>query len=177
MNKFYIIVPILMLVVFGFIYKDFSTKYAIQMEEEAAALAAEEAEAAAQKAEAERKAKEDADRRTAEREAEEAAKLAKRLADWEAKGAEIAKATAEFNAEADKLAAEAAELELQLRAVRNERDTKAGEAFDLTKKVEMARISKRTAELEIQRMTAMLSKRAEESSMTAMPDLAPSSGR
>ncbi len=177
MNKFYIIVPLILMVVFGFIYKDFSTKYEIQEAEEAAALQAAEEAAATQKAEAERKAKEDADRRTAEREADEAAKLAERRAKWEAAGAAIAKATAEANAEADKLAAEAADLELQLREIRNQRDAKAAEAFELTKEVELARIAKRTAELDIQRMTAMVAKEAENSALTAMPDLAPPASR
>ena len=173
MNKLYIIVPVLLMVGFGFIYKDFSAKDELKKIEVAAALKADAEAQAAQKLEAERKSKEDAARRTAEREAEEAVKLAKRRADREAASQKIADATAEYNAEADKLAKEAADLELKLREIRNQRDAVSAEAFELTKKVEMARIDKRTAELEIQRMTAMVSKRAEESSMTKMPDLAP----
>ncbi|WP_221030179.1 hypothetical protein [Actomonas aquatica] len=172
MNKSYIIVPILLMVGFGFIYKKAAHDIELVEQQEQAELDAKAAEEAAIKAEAERQAKEDAERRTAEREADEAAKEAKKRADWEARGIEIAEATAEANAEADKLAEQAAELELKLRATRNERDAQAGEAFDLAKKVELARIAKRNAELEIQRMTAMVTKRAEESTLTEMPELA-----
>ena len=41
-------------------------------------------------------------------------------------------------------------------------------AFD-AKKVELARIARRTAELEIQRTTEMITRRAEQSSMTRPP--------
>ena len=173
MNKLYIIVPLVLMVGFGFIYKDFSAKDELKKIEAAATLKAEAEAEPARKREAERISKEDADRRTAEREAEEAARLAKRRAEREAASQKIADDTNAFNTEANKLAAEAADLELKLRDIRNQRDAVAAEAFELTKQVEMPRIDKRTAELEIQRMTAMISKRAEESSMTKLPDLAP----
>jgi hypothetical protein len=169
MNKFYIIVPVIMMAIFGFIYSDFTKKDALRVEQEAAVLKAEADAEAAQKAEAERQAKEDAARRTAEREAEEARKIAERREKWETAGQQIADSTAKYKAEADKFAAEAQDLELQLLAVRGDREKVSGEAFNLSKEVELARIAKRNAELQVQRMTEMVSKRAADSSLTKMP--------
>ncbi|MCF3651789.1 hypothetical protein [Synoicihabitans lomoniglobus] len=176
MNKFYIIVPVIMMAIFGFIYSDFTKKDAIRVEHEAAELKAIADAEAAEKAEAERQAKEDAARRTAEREADEARKIAERREKWEAVGQQIADSTAKYKAEADKFSAEAQDLEIQLLEIRGEREKVASEAFNLRKDVELARIAKRNAELQVQRMTEMVSKRAAESSLTKMP-AAPAPGR
>lgn len=173
MNKFYIIVPVVLLGIFGFFYNGFTKEYAIQQAQEEAARVAEEQRVAAEKAEADIRAKEDADRRTAERDAEEARKVAERRAKWEAAGKDIADSTAKFKAETAKLSQEAQDLEIALLEIRKQRETAASEAFDLTKKVEMARIEKRNAELQVQRMTEMVSKRAADSSLTKLPDLTP----
>ena len=51
------------------------------------------------------------------------------------------------------------------------------EAFTLMKEVEAARIAKRNAELEVQRMAQMVSDKAENSVLVKQPILPPEPGR
>ena len=169
MKKSYIFAPIILMAIFGYIYKNFTVENAIKEAEKAQQIADVAAAEAAQKAEAERRAKEDADRRTAEREADEAKKLAERRAKWAAAGQEIADDTAKYNAEADKFAKSVAELEITLLETRNKQQALNTETFELMKKVEMARIAKRTAELKEQRFVEMVAMKAKESEMAQMP--------
>ena len=66
-------------------------------------------------------------------------------------------------------AKEAAKLDASLAATRQAKDKANREAFDLAKQVELAKVSKRNAEFDIQRTTEMISKRAEQSSLTRPP--------
>ena len=65
----------------------------------------------------------------------------------------------------DAFAKEASQLEVQLNAMRQQKEKLNSETFELQKQVELARVAKRTAELEIQRMTDMISKRAADSAL------------
>ena len=121
------------------------------------------------KAEIEAKARQDAEKRAAQRAAEEAKKEADRLAKWEAVGREIQEATEKHNADADHFAKRAAELELQLSALRTQKEQLNREAFELAKQVELGKINRRTAELEIQRITEMISRKAAASSLAHAP--------
>jgi hypothetical protein len=160
MNKLYVLVPILLTLAFSGVFvvhqKDAeANKVAV------AAEAAQRAEAeAAKKAEAERQAREDAERRTAERLAEEKRKEEEKRAKWEAAGQQIADDTATYLAQAEKNAAELKALEDKLASLRAEKDSAGQAAFDLAKQVEAARIAKRNAELEIQRLVEMTARRA-----------------
>lgn len=160
MNKLYFFVPGLLLAVFAGVYVMHSRDAA----EKAATVAADEtrrveAERAA-RSEAERLAKEDADRRAAERLAEEKRKEDERRVKWEAASRQIADDTANYRAQAEKNAAEAKALENQLSELRAEKDRAGQAAFDLAKNVEAARIQKRNAELEIQRMVEAVARKA-----------------
>lgn len=175
MNKTYIIVPVVLLAIFMVFYFNFSKEAEIK---EAARIEREALEAeqkAAEKRAAEARAKEDADRRAAERDAEEARKEAERRAKWDAVGREIAEATQKYNAEADRYAKQAAQLEMQLLELRNQKQKAAAEAFELQKQVGLAQIAKRNAEMEVQRMTEMVSRRAAESALTRPPATATAS--
>lgn len=160
MNKLYLIVPALLLACFGGVYamhtKDAAAKAAIVAAEDAKKAEAEKAK----KAEAERLAKEDADRRTAERLADEKRKEDERRAKWEATGRQIAQDTATYQAQAEKNLAEAKALEGKLSALRAEKDNASQASFDVAKDVEAARIQKRNAELEIQRLVESVARRA-----------------
>lgn len=173
MKKFYILVPIILTGVFIFVYMNFAKDYALEQEREAQEKAAVAQAEADRKAENERIAKADAERRAADRAAEEARKDAERRQKWEDAGKEIADASAKFNADADKYAKEAAELEIQLANTRDLKEKASREAFELAKRVELARIAKRNAELEIQRMTEMIARRAAESAMTQVAAAVP----
>jgi len=117
----------------------------------------------------EAKARADADERTRKREEETAKKEADRRAKWDAQGQEIADATKKYTAQAEASAKQVADLEAQLVALRKQKETSGRESFELLKKVELARIDKRNAELEIQRIHAMVAKRATESSAAQLP--------
>ncbi len=124
---------------------------------------------AAKKAEIEAKARADAERRAAERAAADAKKEAEKVAKWEAENRHIQEETDGYNAKANAYAKQASELDIQLTKLRAEKDRLIREAFEFAKQVEQARIEKRNAELEIQRMTDMISKKAADSSLTRAP--------
>jgi len=138
-------------------------------EEAAAAKKAEEI----RKAAIETKAREDAQKRTAQRAAEEARKEAEKVAKWEADGKKIQETTDQYNAEADLSAKKAADLEVQLSALRMAKEKVNREAFELSKEVERKKIARRDAELEIQRTTTMVANKAAESSLVRVPVMPP----
>ena len=118
---------------------------------------------------AETKARDDAKKRQEERDAEEKKKLDEKMARQAADDKKVSDQTAEYTAKANAAAKQVAALEIELDRLRKEKDKTSREAFDLAKQVELARIARRNAELEIQRMTEMVSRRAAESSMTKPP--------
>lgn len=160
MNKLYIIAPLALTLAFSGIYVSHSK----QAEEKAAVakLEAEKsaAEALAKKQEAERQAREDAERRAAEREAEEKRKADEKAAKWAAQGQTIAADTAQYQAQAEKNAAELRELEAKLDALRAEKEQAIRTNFDFALEIEAARVAKRNAELEIQRLVEMTARKA-----------------
>jgi hypothetical protein len=158
-----------MLAVFLFFYLSHMKELEIRDKQRAAELAVQQKEEADRKAAIEAKAREDAERRAAERAAAEAKKEADRLAKWEAENKRIQDATNEANAKGDAFAKEISQLDVQLNGLRAEKERLNREAFEFSKQVEQARIAKRNAELEIQRMTDMIAKKAAESSLTRMP--------
>ena len=173
MNKSYIIVPLIALGIFVYFHNDFSKKDAIKQEAELVEKQAEEKRVAEEKAEAERLSKEEAAKRTAEREAAEAAKIAEREAKWKAQGDEIAQYTAEANAAADEHQKNINALELKLAGLRKDRENVKQEVYDAMKSVESARIAKRNAEREVQRMAQMVTQKAETSVLVEKPILPP----
>jgi chromosome segregation ATPase len=173
MNKSYIFVPLIALGIFVFFHNDFSKKDAVKKAAEMVEKQAEEQRKAEEKAEAERISKEEAAKRTAEREAAEAAKIAEREAKWKAQGDEIAQYTAEAKAASDEHQANINKLELQLTGLRKDRENLKQEAYDAMKGVEAARIAKRNAELEVQRMAQMVTQKAETSVLVKKPILPP----
>ncbi|MBW7893529.1 MAG: hypothetical protein H3C27_00320 [Opitutaceae bacterium] len=170
----YFIVPGILTVIFTFFYlthsKEAAEKERIRKEQ----VALVQAEEAAKKAEIEAKAREDAAKRAAEREAEAAAKEAERVAKWEAEGQRIQADTDQYNAEADKLSHDISELQVTLDSLYRTKERTNDEVLQLAKRVERARIDGQTADLEIQRLTEMIVRRADASSLTRLPAAAPS---
>jgi hypothetical protein len=121
------------------------------------------------KKEAEDRAREDAAKKQAEREAEEKKKEDERRAKQMAADKEIRDGTNAALAEADKYSKEANALQIELDRLQKEKDRLGREAFDLAKQVEAAKVDRRNAELESQRMIEMISRRASESSLVRMP--------
>lgn len=165
----YLIAPGLMLA--GFIVLYFSHAEALHQKEAAlkAKIEQERIEAEEKKKVAEAKAREDAKKRQEERDAEEKKKQDEKAARQAADDQKVRDQTAEYTGKANAAAKQVAALEIELDRLRKEKDKTSREAFELAKQVELARIARRNAELEIQRMTEMVSRRAAESSMTKPP--------
>lgn len=173
----YFIAPVIMLVIFTFFYfahADEVAKLEVIRKEKAELAAQAEAE---RKAQIEEEARIDAEERAAERLAKAAQKEADRIAKWEKETAEIKQETAAHKAEADKHAAKIAALEIELDSLRKATAKANAEELALAKRVEDARIAKRTAELEIQRKTEMMIRTAERSAVAQMPPPPETKGR
>ena len=167
----YLIFPSVMLAGFLVIY--FSHKEKAEAKERAhiAHVAKEKAEADDKKKAAEAKAREDARKRQEERDAEEKRKTEEKEAKQAADDKKVRDQTAEYTAKVDTNQKQVNALEAELERLRKEKDQTSREAFDLAKQVELARIARRNAELEIQRMTEMVARRAAESSLTRPPPM------
>ncbi len=169
MNKYYFIAPAVMLAVFAFFYngalKEMDLKEQKHQQELAAAKAADDA----RRKEIDEKAQADALKRQQERDAEEKAKRDKKEKEYQSAMTQLKDEADKYSNEADKYAKEAADLEIQLTNLRIQKEKTNREAFEMTKQVELAKISRRTAEMEIQRLVEMLGMRAEKSTLAAMP--------
>lgn len=127
------------------------------------------AEADAAKKVAEEKAHKDAQARAEQHAAEEAEKAAAKAAKQAAADKEVKDATDKALAEGDKFAQEAARLEIELDRLHKEKDRLNRQAFETAQQVELAKVARRTAELEEQRTIAMIADKAEKSYLTRMP--------
>jgi chromosome segregation ATPase len=169
MNKFYIIVPVVLLGVFIFFYqgalKDMAAKEQRKKQEAAQVQAAEDT----RRKEIEIRAAEDARRRQEERESQERAKEERRVRDYEDAMKQLRDEGNRYAKEADQLSQQANQLEVQLAELRTVRERANRETFDLSKQVELAKVQRRNAELEIQRLVDMVGQRVGVSSVATMP--------
>ena len=166
---FYVLFPAILLGVFLFYYTASKAETEARDKATKAEMAKEKAEADQKKELAEAKAREDAERRSTERAAEEA-KAAKDKEDkYNSDMARIKEDTDRSSATAATYAKQVSDLTIELDTLHKQKDTETRESFELAKKVELAEVARRNAELEIQRYTAMLADRADQSSMTKMP--------
>jgi RecA-family ATPase len=169
MNKYYFIAPAVMLGVFLFFYRgalaEMDAKEEAHKREVATAKAADDV----RRKEIEAKAEADARKRQEERDAEEKAKLEKKEREYQTAMNQLKDEADKYTADADKYAKESSDLEVQLANLRIQKEKTNREAFELTKSVELAKINRRTAEMEIQRLVEMVGTRAEKSALTALP--------
>jgi len=165
----YVLGPGIMLAVFMFFYLASREETEAKLKAEKAQKAELAREAEEKRQIAEKKAREDALRREAERVAEEA-KTAKEKQDrYDADMRRIKDDTDKANANAEASAAKVSELTIQLDTLRKQKDTLTRDGFELAKRVEMAAVARRNAEIEIQRMVEMISQRAEQSALAKPP--------
>jgi chromosome segregation ATPase len=158
-----------MLAIFLFFYLTHMKETEILEQQKKVKFDKEQLEIAETKARNEAKAREDARTRAAARAAEEAKKEADKIAKWEAEGQKIKDQTDTYNREADRLSKDSAKLEIELDTLRNEKEKVNRATFEIAKRVESVRIDKQNAELETQRMTEMIARRASDSSLARMP--------
>ena len=165
----YLIIPGVMTVVFLLFY--FSHEKEAREREKARTelVAKRNAEEKSQKADSEAKARESAKIAQQEREATDAKKEADRRAKQAAIDREIKETTDAALAEADKSAKRVNELEIELARLRLAKERVGREAFDQAKQVELTMVAKRNAELEEQRLTEMIARKAVASAMAKMP--------
>ena len=165
----YVFGPGIMLAVFLFFYLTSKAETDRRMAEEKVHKAQVEKEAEEKKAAAEKKAQEDAEQRNIAR-AEAERKAAQEKQDkYDAEMRRIQADTAKFNADVDRYAKEVSELTIQLDSLRKQKDALIREGFEMAKRVELAAVARRNAELEIQRLVQMLANRADQSLMAKMP--------
>ena len=167
----YLIVPAILMVGFVFVYFSHVEKTHEKERIAKAKVVAEKAEADRKKKDAEDKARADAKKRQDDRDAEEKKKEDEKIAKQRADDEKVRSATAEFVTKATNAAKQGQQLEKDLENFRREKDRLTREAFDIAKQVELARIARRNAELEIQRMTEMITQRASNSSLVRPPAL------
>ena len=160
MNRSYLIVPLAMLAVFVGIYWE-QTQQAEKLARAKASIVAQAKSAEeAKKAYDERQAREDAEKRVSARLAQELEKEADKRAKWEADSSRIADDTARYLKQSEASGREAAALELKLNDLRTTKAKLARENFELLHDVELAHIEKRKTDLEIQRLTKILTQAA-----------------
>ncbi len=165
----YLIVPGIMLAVFVFFYSGAVKEMAAKAEAKAAAKAETDAAEARRKKDLEDKANQDAARRQKEREDADAAKEAKKEADYQTVMAQLRTEAADYKAQGDKLHKEVQDLELAISQARSNKEKLNRETFDLAKEVELAKIARRNAEIEIQRMIEITGKKMASTSVALPP--------
>jgi hypothetical protein len=165
----YLVIPGILLAVFIFFYvgavKDMEHRAAEKQAEKVRVEAVEKA----RKDEIEKKAIADAEKRQREREEADRAKEAKKEAAYQEVMTQLATETTKWNTQADKLAKEVGTLEISISQARSNKEKLTRETFDLSKEVELAKINRRNAELEIQRMVEIAAKKMMESSVAIAP--------
>jgi chromosome segregation ATPase len=169
----YLVIPGAMFGVFIFFYlaavKDMETR-----EKQSAAKKAEiAATEQKRKNEIDRKAAEDAAKRQKIQDEADAAREAKKEADCQKVMTQLRDEAADYNSQADKLAKEVGSLEIAISQARSNKEKLNRETFDLAKEVELAKINRRNAEIEIQRMVEIAGKKMSDSSVAIPPPPAP----
>ncbi len=129
-----------------------------------AALAQARLEAETRRAEALAAATAESNRRNAERDAQERAKAEARQRAHEEKLAALDQKTAAHLAEIKNLTATLATLTQELAEARDLADSVQRDTFDLTKQLEKQRVDRRSIEFDVQRATAMVTRRMADTS-------------
>ncbi len=166
---FYFIVPIIATGLFLIIYfshKEDAEKRAAAHKAEVARVTAEEN---AKKKALEDKARIDAEQKAKERADADAAKEADRIAKWQDQGKKVQEDMDEANAAARVSTAKIVAMEKEIAAFRTKRDDLNRELVETARQVELAKIARRNAELELQRQTEFIVRKAQESALAVPP--------
>ncbi|MBI5382025.1 MAG: hypothetical protein HZA31_09020 [Opitutae bacterium] len=161
----YFIAPAVGLGVFLFFYYAHVEEAGKRLAAKKVEIEKRDAEEAAKKKALEERARQDADRLAAERAKEEAKKLAERVAAQAAEDKKVKDATDLALGECDKYTKEIARMERELSDLRAKKEKTTREFLEISKQLELAKIARRNAELEVQRMTEMVATKAAESAM------------
>lgn len=169
MNRFYIITPLVFMLLFGGVFWKHSQHSAIEKQKLEQVAAQAKADEAAKKEAAVVKAREDTAKRAADRLAEEQAQEADKRSKWASTGKTITDDTAANDALIAKYTAEIKAMEAELATLRTTKEQVSNKSLEITQTTELARIAKRNAEMEIQRLTEMVARTAAKTSLATMP--------
>jgi hypothetical protein len=174
MTKFYVILPAVFLIVFGVYYTkvakpEIATAEAAKRKVIEDQIAADEAH----RKEIEAKAQDDARKAQEARDLKDKERQEKAQREKDEQDKKIQDETAKFENESAALAKQIAGLESQIADLRSKREAMNHETLELAKKVEMTKIDRRNAELEIQRTYEMIAQKVADSSLTKAPPLPP----
>jgi len=169
----YLIFPGIMLALFLAVYVTHKKEAEQRDLARAQKVAEDQAATDKKRKENEAKAAKDAKERQLANEADQKAKEDGRLAKQAADDKKVKDETNAALARGDKAAKESAALEIELDTLHKAKDKASRDAFDTAKNVELTRIAKRNAELEIQRMTEMVSRKTQESFLARLPPVPP----
>ena len=145
--------------------KEADAREAVRLE----TLAKQIADTAAKKKEDELRARKDAEDRAAKHAQEDADKEREKAAQRAAIDKEVKDATDKAFADAIASQKTIDRLEAELDAAHKQKDVASRESFDLAKQVELAKVAKRNAELEIQLTVDLISRRTAEGYLTRLP--------
>jgi len=165
----YLIAPCVMLAGFLVIYLSHKEQAEAKERAHVAQAAKDRSIAEEKKKVAETKAREDARKRQDERDAEEKKKADEKATRQAADDKKVQDSITEYTAKGNAAAKQVAALEIELDRLRKEKDANSRASFETAKQVELSRVARRNAELEIQRMTEMIVRRASDSAMTKPP--------
>jgi chromosome segregation ATPase len=165
----YVLCPVILLGLFIFYYSIKSQEVEAREQAKAAQIAAQKAADAEARHVIEEKARLDAEKRAADRLAEAAKKEAAKAAKYAATMAGLVSDTDKANAQAAALNDQVAQLQTKLAALQKSKEEANQSSFDVEKQIELAFAQKGNADLESERMIAMIADRADKSFMTKMP--------
>jgi chromosome segregation ATPase len=172
MNRYYIIVPIVLMAVFVYFERDASQEAAQKEQQKIAVENKRKDDEAAKKAELEQKAKIDSEKRNAQRVKDEQEKEEKRKADYQVKIQKLKDDLKKYVDDVDSNTKLVTRLEKELSEKRDLRERENRAIFEFAKKVEISKKMRRDAELEVQRYNEMLVRRANESVLVNPPVVA-----
>lgn len=175
MNRYYIIVPIVLMAVFVFFERSASREAKIFEQQKIELAQRKKDEELAKKKELKIKAQIDSDKRNAERIAEEKVKAQKKKDEYDAKIQKMKDDLKKYTDDVEINTKLVAKLEKELADKHEQRERENRSVFELAKKVEVSKKMRRDAELEVQRYNEMLSTSASESVLTKAPVVASAS--
>lgn len=176
MNRYYFIVPVVLMAVFVYFERSASKEAEIFEQQKMEVAQKKKDEELAKKKDLEEKAKIDSEKRNAERIAEEKTKEQKKKAEYEAKIQKMKDELKKYSDDVELNIKLVAKLEKDLADKRDQHDRDNRVVFELAKKVEISKKMRRDAELEVQRYNEMLANSASESVLTKAPVVASASG-
>jgi chromosome segregation ATPase len=169
----YYIIPIVGIGAFLIVYFSHVEEAKLRTAAHKAEVARITAAETAKKKALEDRARIDAENKAKERADAEAAKEADRTAKWLEQGQKVQDEMDEAIKSSSESTAKIAAMEKEMARLRNQRDSLNRELIETARACELAKIARRTAELELQRQTAFIVKKADESALAVPPALAP----